>query len=443
MFDFIIQSLLCCCDFFAAIMLFQHFLLDKWETSVGNIILKMVSICICGLILTCINVLGIYWLNVIATIILNFIVAFSFYKGKLFVSFFLSILVAALSVFLEVFVVNVTSWIFEDNITNTIGGFITIKFAMTIISKILLFTIVWVLFIFINGRKYVKASKESLALFILPVVTIVNIIFIVKLEFYVPATPGQKIVMSLVCFGLILCNIAVFFVYDRNLHKYELENQLREMERMQCVQADYYKQIQKGLNESRKQLHDFKNHITALERLYHTDDKDKVLNYIQELQDQMNEQMDASSFGVNNSAFDVILYEQERICRENGITFEKQILYNDLSVLTYMDTCTIFANALDNAVRACKDIINQEKKVSLYIKRSGDLLNIIIENTKQNQIICQNKKLISTKKDTKNHGFGVENVKRTVEKYKGIVNIDYTDTLFMLAITIPAEKEQK
>jgi len=160
------------------------------------------------------------------------------------------------------------------------------------------------------------------------------------------------------------------------------------MERMQCVQADYYKQIQKGLNESRKQLHDFKNHITALERLYHTDDKDKVLNYMQELQDQMNEQMDASSFGVNNSAFDVILYEQERICRENGITFEKQILYNDLSVLTYMDTCTIFANALDNAVRACKDIINQEKKVSLYIKRSGDLLNIIIENTKQNQIIC-------------------------------------------------------
>ena len=46
---------------------------------------------------------------------------------------------------------------------------------------------------------------------------------------------------------------------------------------MQRIQASYYKQIEKGLNESRKQLHDFKNHITTLERLYHTDSKDKSI----------------------------------------------------------------------------------------------------------------------------------------------------------------------
>ena len=37
-----------------------------------------------------------------------------------------------------------------------------------------------------------------------------------------------------------------------NLRKYELENQLREAEEMQRIQASYYKQIEKGLNESRK-----------------------------------------------------------------------------------------------------------------------------------------------------------------------------------------------
>ena len=54
----------------------------------------------------------------------------------------------------------------------------------------------------------------------------------VKLESYVPQKESHKILMSLVCFGLILCNIAVFFIYDRNLRKYELENQLREAEEM-------------------------------------------------------------------------------------------------------------------------------------------------------------------------------------------------------------------
>lgn len=51
---------------------------------------------------------------------------------------------------------------------------------------------------------------------------------------------------------------------------------------------------------------------------------------MQELQTQMSQQMAAASFRVNNTAFDVILYEQEKTCKEQGITFEKQILYNDL-----------------------------------------------------------------------------------------------------------------
>ena len=164
---------------------------------------------------------------------------------------------------------------------------------------------------------------------------------------------------------------------------------------------------------------------------------------MQELQTQMSQQMAAASFRVNNTAFDVILYEQEKTCKEQGITFEKQILYNDLSLLKYIDTCTIFANALDNAVKACSEIQNGEKKITLEVKRTNDILSIIIENTKQNHIVCENEKFVSSKLDKHNHGFGVENIKMAVEKYNGIVSIDYTDTIFTLAISIPLLNKQK
>ena len=172
-------------------------------------------------------------------------------------------------------------------------------------------------------------------------------------------------------------------------------------------------------------------------------DIDKALNYMHELQAQMSQQMAAASFRVNNTAFDVILYEQEKACKEQDITFEKQILYNDLSILKYIDTCTIFANALDNAVKACSEIQNGEKKITLEVKRTNDILSIIIENTKQNEVIYDNKKIVSSKLDKHNHGFGVENIKMAVEKYNGIVSIDYTDTIFTLAISIPLLNEQK
>ncbi|MFQ7026339.1 MAG: GHKL domain-containing protein [Acutalibacteraceae bacterium] len=75
------------------------------------------------------------------------------------------------------------------------------------------------------------------------------------------------------------------------------------------------------------------------------------------------------------------LYEQNKRCQELGITFEKQVLYDDLSFLSYMDTCTIFANALDNAVKACSEIKEGERKIELFLKRKKDMLNIVIKNT--------------------------------------------------------------
>lgn len=442
MYEIIIQSLLCCCDFLIGFMLFHHFLLEKWNVTVGNIAVKTASVLLSGTVLACINFFGIFWLNVIATVVLNFILASCFYKGKILVRFFLSVLIATLSTFFEFFIIILASWYLGENLTMVIEQ-TTAKLAMTVISKVMLFIIIRIIFVFTKERKYAKSGKEVLFLFTLPIVTIANIVLMVKLETYVPQQESHKILMSLVCFGLILCNIAVFFIYDRNLRKYELENQLREAEEMQRIQASYYKQIEKGLNESRKQLHNFKNHITTLERLYHTDSKDKALNYMHELQAQMSQQMAAASFRVNNTAFDVILYEQTKRCNDLGIEFHKQILYNDLSFLSYMDTCTIFANALDNAVKACSEIQNGEKKIVLEVKRTNDILSIIIENTKQNEVIYENQKIVSSKLDKHNHGFGVENIKMAVEKYNGIVSIDYTDTIFTLAISIPLLNEQK
>ena len=58
--------------------------------------------------------------------------------------------------------------------------------------------------------------------------------------------------------------------------------------------------------------------------------------------------------------------------------------------LKYIDTCTIFCKRFpDNAVKACSEIQNGEKKITLEVKRTNDILSIIIENTKQNHIVCE------------------------------------------------------
>ena len=58
-------------------------------------------------------------------------------------------------------------------------------------------------------------------------------------------------------------------------------------------------------------------------------------------------------------------------------------------------------------------------------------------------MVYEHEKFVSSKLDRHNHGFGIENIKMAVEKYNGIVSIDYTATLFTLAISIPLLNEQK
>lgn len=442
MLELLFSALICVVEYSIHFMFLHHYLKDRWGKSFTILISKIVAVITCAITLTFINTFQNSLWNVLTVFTLTFLLAYIFFKGKWLIKVFFAAVASTLSIISEFITMVLFSAIFGENLT-IIVTLPTAHIPMTIISKVLLFTLVRVIFLFKKGTKYTKMGKESLLLYALPIVTVANITLMVQLEYYVPAKDSHKVLMAFVCIGLIFCNIAVFFIYDKNLKKYELENQLRQAQEMQRLQANYYMQLEKSLNESRKQMHDFKNHITTLERLYHTDSKDKALNYMHELQAQMSQQMAAASFRVNNTAFDVILYEQEKTCKEQGIIFEKQILYNDLSILKYIDTCTIFANALDNAVKACSEIQNGEKKITLEVKRTNDILSIIIENTKQNHVVCENEKFVSSKADKHNHGFGVENIKMAVEKYNGIVSIDYTDTIFTLAISIPLLNEQK
>lgn len=82
MYEIIMQSFLCCFDFLIVLMLFHHFLLDRWEKSILGIIIKAISVLVCGVSLACINFFGVFWLNVIVAVILNLSMALSFYKGQ-------------------------------------------------------------------------------------------------------------------------------------------------------------------------------------------------------------------------------------------------------------------------------------------------------------------------------------------------------------------------
>ena len=95
--------------------------------------------------------------------------------------------------------------------------------------------------------------------------------------------------------------------------------------------------------------------------------------------------------------------------------------------------CTILSNILDNAIRAEKE--SGKTSISFVIRNTNENeLIIYVENDLKIEPQIQNGKIISSKKNKENHGFGIENVRECVEKNHGYTKIEAEESKFRVWI---------
>ena len=64
------------------------------------------------------------------------------------------------------------------------------------------------------------------------------------------------------------------------------------------------------------------------------------------------------------------------------------------------------------------------------------MLLIKIANPFSNEIKKSGDKVITTKTDKTNHGYGLKSVKETVEKYDGTIEINPEDNIFTVTVVL-------
>lgn len=80
-----------------------------------------------------------------------------------------------------------------------------------------------------------------------------------------------------------------------------------------------------------------------------------------------------------------------------------------------IDFCILLSNLLNNAVEALEK--EEKKLLHIEVKRYDEWLYLIISNTTTKEGID----FSQSSKQEANHGYGISNVRRVVEKYDGTV----------------------
>ena len=307
---------------------------------------------------------------------------------------------------------------------------------VVLLGKIILFLCV----LFIRkqfGKRSIEVLEDTewLRFLVFPIFTIAVITAMLSQFSYVE-TSGQENVLFIIAFGVVGMNIVVFNlindIIDREMKLHE--NRVFQMQVKN--QMNMYRSISENFDNQKQKTHEYKNQIICIESLLAKRKYAELEEYVQSIYGSLNKELDA--IDTNNVIVNAILNTKYQEAVEKGIVFVFQI--NDLSDVKMRDEdiITILSNLLENGIEACEKCIDK-KVMKLKFVKEDDGVVIAVKNTFQHELHYENGEIKTTKLSrTEEHGVGIKNVIRIIEKYGGSYVIKEQDKEFLFSIVIPS-----
>ena len=231
-----------------------------------------------------------------------------------------------------------------------------------------------------------------------------------------------------------LGGIAILYAYQSRISEYVAERELSVMNMMLKSQYEQYRNYQDSLDLIQMKYHDLKHQIMGLRA---ESDEEKRKKWIDSMEKEIAAFENISKTG--NQVLDTILAAKIFHCRKNHIQITCVADGKLLDHMHVTDICSIFGNALDNAIEHVILIPDPKKRlIHLTVSAQKGFVFIKIENYCEAEISKNEEDLITTtKKDSKNHGFGLKSIRKAVEKYDGSVVFGVQQNWFELKILLP------
>ena len=225
------------------------------------------------------------------------------------------------------------------------------------------------------------------------------------------------------------------------------------------AELEYIEQYKRTQTETRAFRHDIINNLSLTNMML---DEGKVEDASQHLKELLgNVKALSPSIITGDEMLDCIVSMKFDKMKEIGLEYSLDGVIDGGLHMKPMDVCSIFANALDNAIEAASKCLDTEyenpsnnpadrtenedfkssaPRVDIKIKRTEKFFIIKISNSAKAKVNVEKLFMSSgytSKNDKEHHGFGLRNIRDSVEKYDGLVKAESDDNTFSLSVMIP------
>lgn len=233
-----------------------------------------------------------------------------------------------------------------------------------------------------------------------------------------------------------LGGVAIMYAYHVQRVDLRVRYELESVSGILHNQYIQYKQAREAVDMINYKYHDLKHHIIVLRAEENAEKRNEYLNQMEE--ELLNYE---SQNKTGNKILDVLLTTKGLYCQKHNITLTCVVDGTLFEFMKPMDICSIFGNALDNAIECELKIADKEKRlihVSAYSQKN--FLIIRFENYYEGEVYLGDDLPATTKKDSEFHGYGLKSLRYIVKKYGGAVDLSTQEQWFNLKILIPIEE---
>ena len=203
-----------------------------------------------------------------------------------------------------------------------------------------------------------------------------------------------------------------------------------ELRRVLDTQQQQFHLKMQHIDDVNRKYHDMKNILLVLESGAATDDmRAGVRRLIGDIRPY------ETLVETGNGALDIVLSDKLRACQQEEIRCVPYVDGRMLDFVDPLDLCTIFGNALDNAIESCRQQENPEnRQISIRTVSRGTAVVLVFRNTFAMRPVLRDGLPVSTKADKANHGYGLRNIRYVMERYGGEISCRVSGEEFVLTL---------
>lgn len=274
------------------------------------------------------------------------------------------------------------------------------------------------------------------------IVIVVVVFFISNLSFVTTNTPFSGInnneIMNIRTIADLGGN-AILFAYSVQCREMRVRRELEAMQNIFKNQYLQYQQSKESIDIINRKYHDFKHQIAALRA---ETDEERRNAFLDEMEQDIKNYEAQNKTG--NQVLDTLLTSKSLYCARKHIGLTSVVDGKLVDFIYTMDLCSIFGNALDNAIECELKIEDPAKRlIHLSVSAQKGFALIRVENYCEEELVFKNNLPITSKSDKTMHGYGMKSMRYAAQKYGGTLTASQSNNWFELKILIPIPQEDK